>query len=142
MSAKTLTLFPSTRFPLGYKKQTYLLLQVNSYESDIDFRQLIQKITYDCFGIVHNFLIYFSVKNVWFLPKNNCHWLRDQLLWSLIVLVENKKKEKSFRPNLSVMITSNLVIKECRALVEIEAIILESIHGVNRQLSWKLTCSR
>ena len=38
MSAKTLTLFPSTRFPLGYKKQTYLLLQVNSYESDLDFR--------------------------------------------------------------------------------------------------------
>jgi hypothetical protein len=61
MSAKTLTLFPSTRFPLGYKKQTYLLLQVNSYENDIDFRQLILKVTHDCLGIVTQFSDYFSV---------------------------------------------------------------------------------
>ena len=64
MSAKTLTLFPSTRFPLGYKKQMYLLLQVNFYDIDIDFRQLIHKMTYDYLEIVHSFLIYFSVKNV------------------------------------------------------------------------------
>ena len=79
MSAKTLTLFLSTRFPLGYKKQTYLLLQVNFYEIDIDFRQLIHKMTYDCLEIAHNFPIYFSI-------------LIKRMFWTIIAWISTNKQ--------------------------------------------------
>ena len=44
-------------------------IQINSYESDINFCQLSHKLTNDCSGIARKFYIYFSKHT---LPNSKC----------------------------------------------------------------------